>query len=409
MTVLSKSPNQDWVKYEKQNQDKRGLELLHMNFREHVDRILAFAPKDHNIHWQVQQISDQYGDYLEKREKTAENSRLSGLRQHALKCNRDPVGSVFPITRFYHSRMVAVNAMFFALCAGRSISEAVESIEGGWRHDCDHPAYCHTAEHLIVNPPYLVDTHDERSLISTLNDVELVKFTLKNNLKLGNIVSTMRERGRFLTQSVADTAGYLEHDGQFIGNPVSEDFIWRIAFSLKGAESSRLVVDDTEAIMELLQKRAEYFKMCYASYKGRLCDSATRLLLRFGIEEKCFTPQDLILKTDKFIDDRFLAMLNKECEVPDWVYSLLNVARGDLQELSENWEEHKFDNARAYEAKRKELEDWRKDIMAMPTRNLASKTIKVVSSYGMERVLKAEIDTDLADRTWFLYTFKQKS
>ncbi len=407
MSISEMNGRESWAHYEPAKRDKKALALIELSTRAQFERILAFAPKDHRIHWQVRMLFDQFGGYIDAREKEAAVSRLAGLRQHGPKSNRDKIGFAFPVNRFHHSRMVAVNATVFALCAGREVREAIEAFEGGWRHDGMHPAYCHIAEELITKPPFRVDSHEDRSIYWTLDDDPLKRFVLERGLSLGNIVKAMLERGAFPTQSLADTAGYTEHDGHFIGEPVGDDYIWRIAASIKGAEAGRLVVDDTAPIMEMLQRRARYHQVFYNSLHGRVIDSACRRLLFHALTEKFLSIQDVTHSVDSVVDDCFLAMLHGTLRVPRWIQSLLLVARGDKKELK-RWREYRLETKEAYEAKLLELTGWRKDVLPVAARDYASKRVRVVNSAGMEQVLQASVQTTDIDRSWFIYTFEQE-
>lgn len=377
-----------------------------MGFRGHITRILAFARDTHRVHGQVNTLLKHFGDYIDAREVVAQQSRLAGLQQHGHKTNREQVGDAFPINRFHHSRMVAVNALIFALCAGREIEEAIEATEGAWRHDSMHPAYCHVAEYVIIERPFDIEPHEDRGMFAAMDDPELRKLITTRGLSQANVVRAMLERGAFPTQSIADTAAYVEHDGHFIGEPVSDDFIWRIAQSIKGAAASRLIVDDPTAIEEMLTKRARYHQLFYSSWCGRVIDVAIGDVLRFALKRHLLSMNDVTHGTDTRVNERFMEMLRGEHDIPDWVASLLKVARGDMKELQQNWQERTYKKARTYEQQLKRLRERRKDVVAVPARNFNNKRIRIISTTGIESDVTPSVTLNPEDRTWYIYTFK---
>lgn len=407
MSDLSQTTKvETWVEYVPRKDEEAALELINMSFEEHMARVVAPAPANHLMRYKMDAMMDIHGEWFKKTEEEYAKSEMMDIRQYALKYPHDDIGRVLPVMRFHHSRIICVTAILFTFAAGREVEEAFAAGVCGWRHDKKHLPYCHTSEDLITRPPFNIASHEWRGLIDMVNDFELHSYCHENNVPPGYILEAMNETGRFPMQSPADTAGYNEHDWYFLGDPPGPAYLWRISESILGAEAGCLIVDDKGPLFEVGQRRARGHKEFYSNLKGRVNDGVTRRALWYALTNKIFSAKDLLNASDAFVDAHLLDMLNGKHDIPEWIHSCLKIARGDMKEL-DKWQKESFDTKEEYEKRLNKLRGWRQDIVPVPTRIFDSKSFRIVSSSGVESEIKATIDYDKVDRTWFIFVYEK--
>jgi len=328
---------------------------------------------------------------------------LNTRRQHGLK-GIGGFAEIMPIDRFQHSRVVSAMALLLALKIGLSSNEALEAWEAGLSHDRAHLAYSHTVEELMVEL-FGLETHEERGISIMLNDRHLQAYYFKNGLSVNNVRLAMLERSKFVLQSIADTASYVEHDGLLLSEPIPTNFLWNIIASVEGVSNGWISVNDLTQFNEVLCLRAKFHQIFYSSLRGRICDAAATTVFKYALDRKIITSNDIMAETDQFIDSKFLAMRRGEIKVPDWICSLLDIMRGDLQ-LLEEWNAEAFQDETLFNERVAYLGSRRLDYVAVKVRKFDSKTIKVIGPNGHRIVLKASVLYGELDNTYFVYSFK---
>jgi len=397
------SKTADWVLVNEASFAPRFLKLLSLSSISHIKRILKSAPRGDDVTSKARHLLKKHAKFMKEREVEISKTILNTRRQHGLK-GIGGFAEIMPIDRFQHSRVVSAMALLLALKIGLSSNEALEAWEAGLSHDRAHLAYSHTVEELMVEL-FGLETHEERGISIMLNDRHLQAYYFKNGLSVNNVRLAMLERSKFVLQSIADTASYVEHDGLLLSEPIPTNFLWNIIASVEGVSNGWISVNDLTQFNEVLCLRAKFHQIFYSSLRGRICDAAATTVFKYALDRKIITSNDIMAETDQFIDSKFLAMRRGEIKVPDWICSLLDIMRGDLQ-LLEEWNAEAFQDETLFNERVAYLGSRRLDYVAVKVRKFDSKTIKVIGPNGHLIVLKASVLYGELDNTYFVYSFK---
>lgn len=301
--------------------------------------------------------------------------RQAGLRQNTMKSPCLKPGAVLPLWRRDHVRMTAARAIIPALKLDFDPIKTLATIIAGSLHDVGHSAYCHPGD--VALQAIGRSNHEVRGISLLCYDHELRNYLDDIDRKLfGYVIDAIFERGDFAFQSLADSF-YIDLDGWFLGTPPPEDLYCRVVGSLEASRGGLLYVNDIEPIVELLNWRARLRRDFYWDFHGRVQDSAVTAAISYGFAHGWFTPEQLETGDDAQFDAFFEELINDPHQLPNWVVSILHLARGDLSQL-QHWIEDNFPHRFQFQRRLAELEAQGWPHLAVPYKSPDNKRVLVV-------------------------------
>lgn len=383
----------------------RGHRLMQMTCEEHVYRIIG---DDDELRERAETVFKLLREFVLWLEQEPLVHRLSGLRQLSL--HRDRNGSLYPHNRLQHSRMVAANAIVFALMRKASLVEVATCYFAAMLHDVGHSAWSHQMDEFLVH--HGVPNHETRGQTRIAQDPRFVNIFKSTNVESGNVVQVMKEAGEFgMCQSLADTLAYVELDSHLVGKPIPEQFAFALITSVIGVRkrNDRFLYEmsDSTMVQELLNRRA---KLHHDVYGGGLADffvEGVKHLMNWLVKQRLMTLVDFVEMADAELDARLAFVMSGE-DAPKWIASIYKILQGNKDEVDVSWMKNAFDSKFDFEQFCQERHSYRhNDFMAIRPFSAGSKSLSVFVN-GRESHLRGSVPLVHPDKLKYrVYTYKR--
>lgn len=237
-------------------------------------------------------------------------------------------------SRFQHSKCDGACAVAIGMKIGLSDIELLIQFFVAFSHDWGHTAFSHTGETSLS--VYGCESHEDRSIRLLRGDQDALRIMKSVGVEMEDVVAGIEEKGRLgRIQGIADSLGYIVADSAIAGcGNVPERFAWQVIRTLHSITETKIVVTDRDPWQEFVDHRQRLYHALYICADTRTAEAALHLAIRYAIDAKKFTKEQVIRGTDQVVFAALVQVLENDSSTPRSILSALKLASGNMDELS---------------------------------------------------------------------------